>query len=197
MSLSPPMITVSAVNVWRDTQVWDAVAVELRGHRARGLGGLLTEDTVRFAAARALVGAGADASGLRVEWPHPALMGSRVDLAVGGEPPAALIEFKYPREPNEQNAAWTMARGEVLKDFYRLAAYPGDADRLFVYVETSRLRRYMAGRAKDHGLDLDADRVALRPVDAARLPSTAAQVIGAELAQHTVTARRIIGGRGR
>ncbi|SDI97970.1 hypothetical protein SAMN05192558_104219 [Actinokineospora alba] len=83
-----------------------------------------------------------------------------------------------------------MALGEVLKDLYRLAAYPGEADRLFVYVESTRLRTYMAGAARRYGLDLDADEVALRPADAARLPTTAAKIIGADLAAHHVVARR-------
>lgn len=179
------------MDVWRGDEVWAAVAAELREYRQRGLAGLMTEDTVRFATARALIDAGVAPSGLRAEWPHPALRGSRVDLAVGGEPPSALIEFKFPREPTEQNAAWTMALGEVLKDFYRLAACPGDADRLFVYIETGRLRRYMAGAANRFGFDLDVEQVALRPADAARLPTTAARIIGAELATHHVVAQRI------
>lgn len=102
-----------------------------------------------------------------------------------------LIEFKFPREPNEQNAAWTMALGEVLKDFYRLAAFPGRAERLFVCVETARLRRYMTGAAQRYGITIHAEQVVLRPADAVRLPSTAAQIIGAELAAHHVDARRI------
>jgi hypothetical protein len=167
------------------------VVAELRAHRRSGLGRLLTEDTVRFAVARALVGAGWDAAGLSVEWPHPVLTGSRVDLVAGGMPPTALIEFKFPREPNEKNAAWTMALGEVLKDFYRLAVCPGPVDRLFVYVETARLRRYMAGAAMRYGLGLDVDRVALRSAEAAQLPTTAAQKIGADLAANHVTAERI------
>jgi hypothetical protein len=171
--------------------VWAVVAAELLAYRRSGLGGLLTEDVVRFATARALVRAGVDPAGLRVEWPHPVLKGSRVDLIAGGNPPAALFEFKFPREPNEQNAAWTMALGEVLKDLYRLAVCPGHADRLFVYVESARLRSYMAGAARRYGFDLDLDEVSLRPIDAARLPTTAAQTIGAELAAHHVTARRI------
>jgi hypothetical protein len=110
-----------------------AVAAELRRHRRSGLSWLLTEDAVRFAAARALVDAGVDAASLRVEWPHPVLTGSRIDLVADGAPPV-FVEFKYWREPNEQNAAWTMALGEVLKDFYRLATCPGPAQRVFVYV---------------------------------------------------------------
>jgi hypothetical protein len=178
------------VKPWRVHEVWESVAAELRGHRADGLSSLITEDTVRFATARALVAVGCEPGGLRVEWPHPALPGSRVDLVVGGLPPAALVEFKYPREPTEQNAAWTMTRGEVLKDFYRLAAYAGDADRIFVYVETGRLHRYMAGRARVDGIDLDRDVVELKPANAARLPATAARIIGAELAEHHVVGRR-------
>jgi hypothetical protein len=95
--------------------VWEAVAAELRIHRQRGLGRLLTEDTVRFATARALVDAGADPAALHVEWPHPALKGSRIDLVCAGPTPTLLVEFKYPREPVEKNAAWTMALCEVLK----------------------------------------------------------------------------------
>ncbi|SNT57507.1 hypothetical protein SAMN05216276_10674 [Streptosporangium subroseum] len=180
------------MSVWHGPEVWETVAAELRTYRRRGLGQLLTEDTVRFAAARALVDAGADPAGLRVEWPHPVLKGARVDLVAGGQPPAVHIEFKFPREPNEQNAAWTMVLGEVLKDFYRLATCPGRADRLFVYVETAQLRRYMAGAAQRYGLDLDVGEVALRPADVARLPMTAAQIIGADLTAHHVKARRLV-----
>ncbi|MGP3955853.1 hypothetical protein ACTWPT_07630 [Nonomuraea sp. 3N208] len=168
---------------------WEAVAAELRAHRRKGLGQLLTEDTVRFASARALVDAGVDPAALRVESPHPVLKGSRIDLVADGHPPV-LVEFKFPREPNEQNAAWTMALGEVLKDFYRLAAFPGAAERLFVYVETARLRRYMAGAAQRYGMAIDTEQVVLCPADAARLPTTAAQIIGAELVAHHVQARR-------
>lgn len=147
------------------------MAAELRTHRRSGLGRLLTEDTVRFAAARALVVPARMLLGSALSGRHPVLAGSRVDLVAGGMPPAALIEFN-PREPNEKNAAWTMALGEVLKDFYRLAVCPGPVDRLFVYVETARLRRYMAGAAMRYGLGLDVDQVALRPAEAAQLPTT-------------------------
>ncbi len=178
------------VEPWESPKTWQTVADELRRHRSDGLGGLLTEDTVRFATARALVAEGADPAGLRVEWPHPSLRGSRIDLVVGGQPPTALIELKFPREPNLLNAAWTMALGEVLKDLYRLAVAPTDAARIFVYVESTHLNNYMRGAAARYGLDLDREKVTLRPEDAARLPTTASQIIGSELAAHHVTATR-------
>lgn len=174
---------------WLQHEVWRVVAAELAEHRQAGLERLLTEDVVRFAAARALVAQGCDATQLRLEWPHPALRGSRVDLVVGS-PPTGLIEFKYPREPNEQNAAWTMTLGEVLKDLYRLAVLP-DGDRVFVFVETARLYRYMTGAATRFGLSLDSDDVALEPAAARTLPPTAAQIIGPELLARRVTAKRL------
>ena len=84
-----------------------------------------------------------------------------------------------------------MALGELLKDLYRLTVYPGHVVRLFVYVESTRLRTYMAGAARRYGLDLDTDDVTLHPTDAARLPTTAARIIGSELAAHHVTANRV------
>lgn len=181
----------AVVGAWRGTEAWETVASELRGYRQHGFGNVITEDIVRFAAIKALAQAGIDSGQMHTERPHPKLKGSRVDLVVG-QPPVALIEFKYPREPNEKNAAWTMTLGEVLKDLYRLAAFPGRTDRLFVYVETSRLRHYMAGAARRHGFDLDSKHVALRPAMAAGLPETAARIIGRELAAHEVTARRVV-----
>lgn len=177
---------------WRDPDLWLTVAAELRDYRSSGLAALLTEDTVRFAAARALIAAGVDPAGLRVESPHPVLRGSRIDLVAGGPPPAAFLEFKYPREPVEKNAAWTMMLGEVLADFYRLAACPGPVDRLFVYVESDRLHRYIARAAGRYGIRLDVDYVSLRPDDAVRLPATAARSIGRGLAQYHVSAGRLV-----
>jgi hypothetical protein len=49
----------------------------------------------------------------------------------------------------------------------------------------------MAGAANRFGFDLDVEQVALRPADAARLPTTAARIIRAELATHHVVAQRI------
>jgi hypothetical protein len=91
----------------------------------------VTEDVLRFAAARAIGEAGSGSASLRLERPHPSLPGSRVDLAIG-EPPEAVIEFNYPCEPIETNAVWTKAFAEILKDLYRLAVHPGDADRILV-----------------------------------------------------------------
>lgn len=146
---------------------------------------------MRFCAARALAAAGVDASWLRVEVPHPVLKGARIDLVVGIAQSIALMELKYPREPNPPNAAWTMTLGEVLKDLYRLAAYPGAVDRVFVYVETAHLRRYMTGVAARYGVNLDTDIVILRPAAITALPSTATAVIGPQLVAHQVTAQRL------
>ncbi|HYQ67502.1 DUF7669 domain-containing protein [Actinophytocola sp.] len=181
----------SDVRVWLSRAVWAVVAIEVREYRKRGFGALLTKDAVRFCAARALVDAGVEVASLRVEAAHPVLKGARVDLVVGGDRPVASIELQYPREPNPANAAWTTALGEVLKDFYRLAVYPGAVDRLFVFVETAQLRRYMAGVVARYGVDLDADTVILRPGRVAALPSTATTIIGTQLAAHHVTAQRL------
>jgi hypothetical protein len=181
----------SGARPWLSQAVWAAVVAEVRGHRERGFGPLLTEDAVRFCAAQALAAAGVDASWLRVEVPHPVLKGARIDLVVGIDQPIALMELKYPREPNPANAAWTMTLGEVLKDLYRLAAYPGAVDRVFVYVETAHLRRYMTGVAARHGVNLDTDTVILRPAAITALPSTATAIIGPQLVAHQVTAHRL------
>ncbi|MEN3538100.1 hypothetical protein AAH991_23495 [Microbispora sp. ZYX-F-249] len=171
--------------------VWQAVAAELRRHRRAGLGRLLTVDTVRFITARALADAGLDPAAFGVEWPHPVLKGARINLMAGGARPT-FFEFKYCREPDEQNAAWTDALGEVLKDFYRLAMCPAPAERLFVYVETADLRRYMKTVAQRYGLDLDTDVIVLRPDGVARLPMTAQRIIGSVLAANRVEALRTV-----
>lgn len=170
--------------------VWAEVADELRALRRQRLARLLTEESVRFATAKALVRAGVDPDHMRYEWPHPAIKGSRVDLVVG-VPPEALIELKYPREPNEKNAAWTMIYGEVLKDFYRLAAYPHPADRVFVYAESAQLQKYMTSAALKHRLDIGTDTVVLRPDAALAAPATIAAVLGDDLPKLHVTAHRL------
>jgi hypothetical protein len=175
---------------WHQMRVWDEVAIELRDLRKQGLARLLTEETVRFATVKALVRSGVAADTLRYEWPHPALPGSRIDLVVG-IPPTVLIEVKYPREPNDKNAPWTMIYGGVLKDFYRLAAYSYEADRIFVYAESAQLGKFMAGAAAKYGLDIGSDQIALHPNRAADMPATVAAAFGPTLATKAVTAHRI------
>jgi hypothetical protein len=68
---------------WLDHACWDGVATEFRDLRTRGLSRLLTEETVRFAAVKALAAASVDVGGMRYEWPHPALPGSRIDVVIG------------------------------------------------------------------------------------------------------------------
>jgi hypothetical protein len=92
----------------------------------------------------------------------------------------ALVEFKYPREPSVKNAAWAMIYAEVLKDFYRLAAYPRGADRLFVYAESARLATFMAGAARRYGLDIAPDDVELQPVEMTGMPKTVLDVLAAD-----------------
>lgn len=179
------------MDFWSGPAVWEHVASTLRSHRAAGLAGLLTEDTVRFALAQALLEAGVAAEDLRVEWPHPVLAKSRIDLVVGRPDPSVLIELKFPREPNETNAAWTQALGEVLKDYYRLAVVPGHVTRLFVLAESARLRRYLSASAQRYGLQLDLDDVVLHPGKARGLPETALRSVGSQLVAHHVTARRL------
>jgi hypothetical protein len=177
------------VDVWSGNDLWTSVASVLRGYRQARFGRILTEDTVRFATARAAADAGVDPASMRVELPHPAIAGARIDLAIG-EPPAVLVEFKYPREPAEKNAAWTMTLGEVLKDFYRLAAYPGEVSRMFVFAESRRLRRYMLGAAERYGIDIDRPAVLLRADAVAALPTTARDII-ASLSVGPVAAERV------
>jgi hypothetical protein len=162
-------------------QVWEHVAAELDEHCVAGLERLLTEDVVRFATVRALLAAGVSASEIRAEWRPPELHGGAVDLVVG-DPVTAAVEFKYPREPSETNAAWTMHLGEVIKDFYRLAALPPDVDdRLCVQVVSTRLRRYLDNSADRHRLTIGAhggETTAFTPEAIRGLPETARRVLG-------------------
>lgn len=98
--------------------------------------------------------------------------GSRIDLLVGRDRPAASIELKYPPEPNPANAAWTMPLDEVLREFYRLAGHPGAVDRVIVYVETDPLRRYLTGAARRNGIDRHGDTIMLRPAEIDAVPAT-------------------------
>jgi hypothetical protein len=155
-----------------------SVAAELRRYHDAGLQRLLTEDVVRFATVRALVGAGVAAADLRVEWAAPVLKGGHVDLVVG-DPTTTAVEFKFPREPVEKNAAWTQALGEVMKDYYRVAVLPPDVQtRLTVLVSTARLRRYLGGVADRHGVDVLAGQLKLIPAQVLALPPTALRILG-------------------
>lgn len=72
-------------------------------------------------------------------------MADAVDLVITQDPRAA-IEFKYPREPRETNAAWTQHLGELLKDFYRLAHMPTDFDeRWCLRLVSPRVQCYLTG----------------------------------------------------
>lgn len=158
------------------SQVRSTVAGELRSHRGAGLDRLLTEDVVRFSTVRALVAAGVQPSRLVPEWRARANGRTAVDLVVD-DPPTVAIEFKYPREPVETNAAWTPHLGEMLKDLYRLAALPSPArKRWAVQVVSARLRRYLDRRADEYGVQVVADpgrRIEVSAEQVIALPATA------------------------
>lgn len=149
----------------------------------------MTEDVLRFAAARAIGEAGSGSASLHLERPHPSLPGSRVDLAIG-EPPEAVIELNYPGEQHETNASWTWVLGEILTDFYRLAVYPGEVDRIVVLALTRRARESLSSSVGRFGIDLDNDHVSLNAEAAAALPHTEG-VISDELRDHPVVASRL------
>jgi len=100
-------------------EVWRTVAEDLSGSWTTGLGRLVTEDVLRFATVKGLVAQGVPACHLEREW-RRAGVPDAIDLVITKDPRAA-IEFEYPREPRETNAAWTQHLGDLLKDFYRLA----------------------------------------------------------------------------
>jgi hypothetical protein len=159
--------------VWDD--VWQATAAQLDQYRGAGLENLLTEDVVRFATIQQLVAAGVSPTRLEAEWRRPGVADA-VDLVVSG-PASAGIEFKYPREPRETNAAWTQHLGEALKDFYRLAHMPAQfTDRWCVQLLSGRMLRYLDGVADRHGVrfGLTAGQpTVLEPARVRALPATA------------------------
>jgi hypothetical protein len=167
--------------------IWSKVAEELGRYRADGLSHLVTEDVLRFATIQALARSNVDPASLRIEYPHPVIRGGKIDLAIGF-PPGDVIEFKYPREPNEKNAAWTMVLGEVLKDFYRLAVIKGQVRRQVVLVATARLRRFLESSAQRHRLILSPERVELVPEVIAALPATAIRILSDLQAHHVKAA---------
>lgn len=155
--------------------VWRATAAQLDQYRDAGLENLLTEDVVRFAAIQQLVAAGVSPTRLEVEWRRLGVPDA-VDLVVTGPAPAA-VEFKYPREPRETNAAWTQHLGEALKDFYRLAHMSAQfTDRWCVQLLSSRVMRYLDGVADRHGVRFGlkpGEPTVLEPARVRALPSTA------------------------
>jgi hypothetical protein len=178
--------------------IWSATAAQLDRHRGAGLEALLTEDVIRFATIQELALAGVSPSRLKAEWRRPGVPDA-VDLVVTG-PQAAAIEFKYPREPRETNAAWTQHLGEALKDFYRLAHMPADfTDRWCVQLLSARMRRYLDGVADRHGvrLGLDVGQTTDLESSAVRgLPSTAHKGLSRWLDDlPTVTARCVAAHR--
>lgn len=160
--------------------VWGRVAEDLGESWTSGLGRLLTEDVLRFATVKGLVAQGVPADHLESEWRRPGVPDA-VDLVVTRDPRAA-IEFKYPREPRETNAAWTQHLGELLKDFYRLAHMPTDFDeRWCVQLVSPRVQRYLAGVGDRLGVNVaqSAGHVTdLRAEMVRGLPATATGLLG-------------------
>lgn len=167
--MSPPDYQLVLLEVWR------ATAAQLDGYRAVGLERLLTEDVLRFATIQQLVAAGVPAAHLEPEWRRPGVSDA-VDLVIVGQQLSA-IEFKFPREPRETNAAWTQQLGETLKDFYRLAHMPAEVQgRWCVQLLSTRLRRYLDRTAERHGLQLGlapGQSTTLDPMSVRSLPMTA------------------------
>lgn len=147
--------------------IWQRTARHLGRHAEIGLSTLLTEDVLRFAVVQELVASGVDPSGIEVEWRRPTVRDA-VDLVVTS-PELAAIEFKYPREPRQTNAAWTQHLGESLKDFYRLASMPaGFSQRWCVQLWSRRVNAYFDGVGDSHrfGIRYEARAAHLpRPLD--------------------------------
>jgi hypothetical protein len=160
--------------------VWERVANQLNSYCDVGLDGLLTEDVVRFSTVQQLVEAGISPADLEVEWRRPGVPDA-VDVVHLGTPRAAL-EFKYPREPRETNAAWTQHLGEALKDLYRLATMPSDFEtRWCVQLLSMRVLRYLDGVNARHGLRFGLSTgtsTVLEPALVRALPATAHKGLG-------------------
>ncbi|WP_322938035.1 hypothetical protein [Nocardioides bizhenqiangii] len=144
-----------------------------------GLQDLLTEDVLRFAVVQELVTAGVSPAHIVTEWRRPGVPDA-VDLVLS-EPTWTAIEFKFPREPRETNAAWTQHLGEVLKDFYRLTTMPPEFDdRWCVQLLSNRMRRYLDGVAERHQVTLGVapgEATVLDPDVVRGLPGTALKAL--------------------
>lgn len=160
--------------------MWPGVVEELRSDIVAGRQHWLTEDSLRRATANALVErAGIAAERVRFER-RGLIAGGAVDLVVD-DPLEAAIEFKFPRDSASVGAADTMTHGEMLKDFYRVAALPSDVDRWVVLLIHRRLRGYLERRA-DPGWCFDVGQTfELSAGLADRLPATAGRLIGAHV----------------
>lgn len=160
-------------------QVWDETARDLSQSWTAGLGHLVTEDVLRFATIKALVRHGVAASHLEAEWRRRGVPDA-VDLVITQQPRAA-VEFKYPREPRETNAAWTNHLGELLKDFYRLAHMPADfTERWCVQLVSPRAQRYLEGVGHRHGVHIaqhPGHTTVLEPTAVRGLPPTASRLL--------------------
>lgn len=162
---------------WR--AVWSRTADDLGESWSNGLGRLITEDVLRFSTIKALVSQGVPARDIEAEWRREGVKDA-VDLVLLGEH-AVAIEFKYPREPRETNAAWTMHLGELLKDVYRLAYMPPVfRQRLSVQLITPRMQRYLAGVVDRHSIEIGLSLGQRTVLSAATsgLPPTATRLLG-------------------
>lgn len=103
-----------------------------------------------------------------------------VDLMVT-QSTLAAIEFKFPREPCETNAAWTQHLGEVLKDFCRLAALSAEVGDLWrVRLLSRRIRRYLDGVNDRYNLRIGSvagELTRIDPTQVAGLPTTALRML--------------------
>lgn len=135
------------------------------------------------------------AQNLEIEWRRAGVQDA-VDLVVT-ECPRAAIEFKYPREPREKNAAWTQHLGELLKDFYRLAHMPTDfEERWCVQLLSPHVQSYLA-RVSDR-LDVDIAQspghtTELRPDVMQKLPATARRSLDRWMADGQTIRARCVG----
>lgn len=153
---------------WLD--VWRAVAGAVSVHINAGRGHLLTEDAVRFALIAALEEQGVQPGEIRIEVSEPRIEG-KLDLVVG-DPPSAVVELKFPRDPRASMPPDTMTMGEMLRDFYRLARLDA-SERWVAQLVSDRLRRYLERRSD---VSWTFERDATMSVTAgacARLPQTA------------------------
>jgi hypothetical protein len=134
---------------------------------------------VRFATIQELVTAGVAPADIMTEWRRSGVPDA-VDLVVT-KPTLAAVEFKFPREPRETNAAWTQHLGEVLKDFYRLAAMPAEVgDRWCVLLLSNRMRRYLDGVSNRHNVHVGSAAGELTRIDPDQvrgLPTTAVRIL--------------------